>query len=333
MKQSKWKEILTSNQMFIVYIIVVLCIAISMKTPAFAEVSTIITLARALLVTLCFAICEMVVIISGGIDVSFPAIACASLYIPICVFKENDIDNVVLAFVFAAAIGLVIGIINAVLISLLQIPPLIATLGVSSITQGMLLTFFGTRQISRLPSTIAALNKVYLFTYQSKAGNNYSMTALILVPIILYIVVYIVLKYTMLGRGIYAIGGDANAARISGFNVVRLQFIVYIFSGVMAGIAGMIYCVLNKAANPLNLMGSEMMIIAAVVVGGTRMSGGHGTVLGTILGVVLIGLIQNNLIMLGVPTYWQTFVVGAVIVVGTAITSLKELAVQKNQKV
>ena len=110
MKQSKWKEILTSNQMFIVYIIVVLCIAISMKTPAFAEVSTIITLARALLVTLCFAICEMVVIISGGIDVSFPAIACASLYIPICVFKENDIDNVVLAFVFAAAIGLVIGI-------------------------------------------------------------------------------------------------------------------------------------------------------------------------------------------------------------------------------
>ena len=95
MKQSKWKEILTSNQMFIVYIIVVLCIAISMKTPAFAEVSTIITLARALLVTLCFAICEMVVIISGGIDVSFPAIACASLYIPICVFKENDIDNVV----------------------------------------------------------------------------------------------------------------------------------------------------------------------------------------------------------------------------------------------
>ena len=332
MKQSKWKEILTSNQMFIVYIIVVLCIAISMKTPAFAEVSTIITLARALLVTLCFAICEMVVIISGGIDVSFPAIACASLYIPICVFKENDIDNVVLAFVFAAAIGL-IGIINAVLISLLQIPPLIATLGVSSITQGMLLTFFGTRQISRLPSTIAALNKVYLFTYQSKAGNNYSMTALILVPIILYIVIYIVLKYTMLGRGIYAIGGDANAARIAGFNVVRLQFIVYMFSGVMAGIAGMIYCVLNKAANPLNLMGSEMMIIAAVVVGGTRMSGGHGTVLGTILGVVLIGLIQNNLIMLGVPTYWQTFVVGAVIVVGTAITSLKELAVQKNQKV
>ena len=120
MKQSKWKEILTSNQMFIVYIIVVLCIAISMKTPAFAEVSTIITLARALLVTLCFAICEMVVIISGGIDVSFPAIACASLYIPICVFKENDIDNVVLAFVFAAAIAALCSGVKAAMKKLLK---------------------------------------------------------------------------------------------------------------------------------------------------------------------------------------------------------------------
>ena len=329
----KVKKIFQSNEPYIFLIIILLGIVVQIRSGQFFTANNIVDLLSAMIVPGLFAIAEFMALIAGGIDVSFPAIACASLYIPICVFKENDIDNVVLAFVFAAAIGLVIGIINAVLISLLQIPPLIATLGVSSITQGMLLTFFGTRQISRLPSTIAALNKVYLFTYQSKAGNNYSMTALILVPIILYIVIYIVLKYTMLGRGIYAIGGDANAARIAGFNVVRLQFIVYMFSGVMAGIAGMIYCVLNKAANPLNLMGSEMMIIAAVVVGGTRMSGGHGTVLGTILGVVLIGLIQNNLIMLGVPTYWQTFVVGAVIVVGTAITSLKELAVQKNQKV
>lgn len=147
------------------------------------------------------------------------------------------------------------------------------------------------------------------------------------------IAVHLILRHTMLGRGIFAIGGDQNAARIAGFNVIRLQFIVYIFSGVMAGIAGMIYCILCDSANPLNLMGSEMMIIAAVVVGGTRITGGHGSVSGTILGVILIALIQNNLIMLGVPTYWQTFVVGAVIVIGTSITSLKAKAVEQNQKV
>ena len=211
----KVKKIFQSNEPYIFLIIILLGIVVQIRSGQFFTANNVVDLLSAMIVPGLFAIAEFMALIAGGIDVSFPAIACASLYIPICVFKENDIDNVVLAFVFAAAIGLVIGIINAVLISLLQIPPLIATLGVSSITQGMLLTFFGTRQISRLPSTIAALNKVYLFTYQSKAGNNYSMTALILVPIILYIVVYIVLKYTMLGRGIYAIGGDANAARIA----------------------------------------------------------------------------------------------------------------------
>lgn len=333
MKSKKWKEVLTSNQMFIIYIIVVLSLAIGVKNPAFFDFSTVITLSRALLVTLCFAICEMVVIISGGIDVSFPAVACAALYIPIKIMKDFDIDNVFFAFAFAAVIGLVVGIINAVLIALLKIPPLIATLGVSSVTSGGLLTFFGTREISRLPESVSALSKKFIFSYTNASGATYSLTIFILVPIILCIAVHLILRYTMLGRGIFAIGGDKNAARIAGFNVVKLQFVVYIFSGVMAGISGMIYCILCDSANSLNLMGSEMMIIAAVVVGGTRITGGHGTVFGTILGVVLIALIENNLIMLGVPSYWQTFVVGAVIVVGTAITSLKAKAVEQNQKV
>ncbi len=333
MKSIKWKEVLTSNQMFIIYIIAILSLAIGMKNSAFFDFSTVITLSRALLVTLCFAICEMVVIISGGIDVSFPAVACAALYIPVKVMTDAEIDNVFLAFLFAAVIGLVVGVVNAILISILKIPPLIATLGVSSMTSGALLTFFGTREISRIPESVSALSKVFILNYTNASGATYSLTVFILVPIILCIAVHLILRYTMLGRGIFAIGGDQNAARIAGFNVIKLQFIVYIFSGVMAGIAGMIYCILCDSANPLNLMGSEMMIIAAVVVGGTRITGGHGSVSGTILGVILIALIQNNLIMLGVPTYWQTFVVGAVIVIGTSITSLKAKAVEQNQKV
>lgn len=333
MKQNKTKEILTSNQMIIVYIIVVLSIAIGMKNPAFVDFSTVITLSRALLVTLIFAICEMVVIISGGIDVSFPAVACASLYIPVVVMKEHDISSGLVAFLFATVIGLLIGVINGFLIAVLKLPPLIATLGVSSIVSGSVLTFFGTSEISRLPEGIKSLGKVFLFSYTNKNDITYSMTVFILVPIVLCIVVYLILKYTMLGRGIYAIGGDANAARIAGFNVVKLQFIVYMFSGMFAGIGGMIYCILCSSANPLNLMGSEMMVIAAVVIGGTRITGGHGGVIGTVLGVVLIALIQNNLIMLGVPAYWQTFVVGAVIIVGTAITSLKAKAIANSPKV
>ena len=149
----------------------------------------------------------------------------------------------------------------------------------------------------------------------------------------IYIGLWILLKYTMLGRGIYAVGGDKNAARIAGFRVVFIQSFVYILAGALAGVGGVTYMILMRQAHPQVLMGTEMMVIAAVVMGGTRITGGHGSISGTILGVTLIALIQNNLIMLGVPTYAQTFVVGLLIVVGTSITSLRTKKIQNSVKI
>ena len=333
MKKKCISGILTSNQMILLYIIVVLCVLIGTRNQAFLSVSTAITLCRAMLVTLCFAVCEMLIIISGGIDVSFPAIACAALFIPIKIMTDADLDSVPLAFGMAILIGLVFGAFNALLIAHIQLPPLIATLGTSSIINGGLLVFFGSREISNLPDSVDAISKQYLFTYTAPTGFEYKLTILFLIPILLCVFVAVLLRYTMLGRGIYAVGGDANAARIAGFNVRRIRVFAYTFSGAVTGLAAMAYCILMRTANPKNLMGSEMMVIAAVVVGGTRITGGHGGVLGTILGVCLITLIQNNLIMLGVPTYWQKFVVGLVIVLGTSITSLRAKRIAQGPKV
>lgn len=332
-KTMNFKEILASNQMIIIYIIVLLSVMIGTKNPAFNSPATLVTLSRAALVTLVFAICEMVVIISGGIDVSFPAVGCAALFIPIKIMTTYNIDNVWFAFGLAVLIGLLFGAFNAFLVAIVKIPPLIATLGTSSVINGGMLSFFGSKEISNLPKTVDALSQKFLFTYTAPTGFTYSLTVLFLIPVVLYILVFILLRYTMLGRGLFAIGGDKDAARIAGFDVKKLQFFAYMFSGAVAGLGAMAYCILCRTANPKNLMGSEMMVIAAVVVGGTRITGGHGSVIGTVLGVVLITLIQNNLIMLGVPTYWQTFVVGFVIVLGTSITSLKAKKIAKSAKV
>jgi simple sugar transport system permease protein len=172
-----------------------------------------------------------------------------------------------------------------------------------------------------------------LFTFTNPDGINYSLTVLILIPIGICVSGWLLLKYTMLGRGIYATGGDIRAARIAGFNVTGIQFFVYIISGTLAGIAGVTYMILMRVADPSVLMGSEMMVIAAVVMGGTRITGGHGTVIGTVLGVTLISLVKNNLIMLGVPTHYQTFVVGLIIIIGTSITSLKAKQVANSAKI
>lgn len=329
----KIKRGLTANEMIVVYIILALCILIGIINPAFANVSTAVTLLRSMLVTLIFAAFEMLVIISGGIDVSFPAVAGFAMYAAAKIMNAAEWDSVALAFLIAVIIGILFGSLNAVLVAKLEIPPLIATLGVSSVANGATLAFLGSKEINRLPESLGKLSKVFIYEYTGESGLTYQLTVLILIPAAIYIFLWLLLKYTMLGRGIYAIGGDKNAARIAGFRVVFIQSFVYVIAGAFAGVGGVVYMILMRQAHPQVLMGSEMMVIAAVVMGGTRITGGHGTISGTILGVTLIALIQNNLIMLGIPAYGQTFVVGLLIVLGTSITSLRTKKIQNSIKV
>lgn len=329
----KVKHILATNEAIVVYIIIALCTLIGTVNPAFFGVSTVITLSRAMLITLIFATCEMIVIISGGIDVSFPAVACIAMYSTIRFLLAFEIDSPLIAYLCVAVIGLLFGALNAYLIAKIKLPPLIATLGVSSVANGATLAFLGTKEISNIPEKIDALSKVFILSYTNPQGITYQLTVMFLIPLFMIVAAFYILKYTMLGRGIYAIGGDKNAARIAGFNVTKIQFIVYMTSGLFAGIGGLTYTILMRQASPQSLMGSEMMVIAAVVVGGTRITGGHGTMIGTVLGVLLIAIVQNNLIMLGIPTHYQTFVVGLIIVIGTSITSLRAKKIANSAKV
>jgi simple sugar transport system permease protein len=286
-----------------------------------------------MLISLVFACIEMTVIVMGGIDVSFPAIACFSSYATIKLILKYDIDSIAFFYVFAAFLGLLLGLLNSYLIVFKSLPPLIATLGVSSVVSGGTLAFLGTQEYSNIPAHIDSLAKSFLFSYVNKSGIKFEMTSLILIPVCMLIGLYILLKYTSFGRGIYAIGGDKNAARIAGVKVRTIQSIVYTVGGGLAAVAGVTYTILMRQASSQNLMGSEMMVIAAVVVGGTRITGGHGTVIGTILGVLLIALIQNNLVMVGIPTRFQTFVVGLIIVLGTSITSIRAKRIQNSEKI
>lgn len=334
-KKQDWKLTLTSTPMILIYVMAVFCIVAAIRQPAFISPATLINLCRAGIFTMCFAVCEMVVIISGGIDVSFPAVGCVAMYVPLYLYNNGmGPDNVFFFFGVAMLIGLVFGILNGVLVSYLKLPPLIATLATSNVASGGLIMLLGTREFTTLPPSLEGLYSINLITYvDPNTGFNYPLTILILVPILLCIIVALVMRYTMLGRGLYAIGGDSNAARIAGFNVRKLQFIAYIFCGVMASATAMIYTTLMHSSTTTALMGEEMIIIAACVVGGCRLTGGHGSVGGTVLGVLLITLVENNLNMLGVPTSWQTFAVGVVLLLGAVLSSVQAKRIAKMGKV
>jgi simple sugar transport system permease protein len=321
--------------MILIYVMVVFCVIAAIRQPAFLSPATLINLCRAGIFTMCFAICEMVVIISGGIDVSFPAIGCVAMYVPMYMYNNGmGVDSVFFFFGVAILIGLAFGILNGVLVAILKLPPLIATLATSSVASGGLIMLLGTREFTTLPPSLDWLYSINLLTYTDPAtGFKYPLTILFLVPVILCIVVALVLRYTMLGRGLYAIGGDKNAARVAGFNVKKLQFTAYIFCSVMASATAMIYTTLMHSSTTTALMGEEMIIIAACVVGGCRLTGGHGSVGGTILGVLLITLVQNNLNMLGVPTSWQIFAVGLVLLLGAVLSSIQAKRIEKLGKI
>ena len=241
---------LTSTPMILIYVMVVFCVIAAIRQPAFLSPATLINLCRAGIFTMCFAICEMVVIISGGIDVSFPAIGCVAMYVPMYMYNNGmGVDSVFFFFGVAILIGLAFGILNGVLVAILKLPPLIATLATSSVASGGLIMLLGTREFTTLPPSLDWLYSINLLTYTDPAtGFKYPLTILFLVPVILCIVVALVLRYTMLGRGLYAIGGDKNAARVAGFNVKKLQFTAYIFCSVMASATAMIYTIYDPDA-------------------------------------------------------------------------------------
>lgn len=327
------KSILSKNETVIFIIIVIISIFIGTANPAFWGISTVFNTARAMLIMLMFAMCEMLVIISGGIDVSFPAIATLAMYGTTLFMTKFGIDNIFFAFLMGAGIGILCGLLNAVLTTTFGIPALIATLGTSSFLNGGMLTLLGSRELTVIPDSMERFYKMELLRRELPDGTVSTLTPLILIPVLLCILFYFMLKYTMFGRAVYAVGGDPVAAKRVGFRVTAVKYKVYMLSGLIVGVTGIVYTILMRLANATNLMGTEMMVIAAVVIGGVRITGGKGSVLGVVLGVLLINLVSNHLIMIGIPNYWQKFVIGVIIVLGTAMTSIRDKRIANSPKI
>lgn len=316
------KKLLNTNEFFVALTLLILAAVIGTINPTFFSAGNVIDLLRSSIVTGIFAIIVMIVIISGGIDVSFPAIAAFSMFATTKILTTYGYEgSILLAFLIAGLIGVLLGLINAVLISRFNLPTLIVTLGTASMFTGFLLTFVGYKEITNVPAGMVEFSKLELFRVTTDTGVVYSLPFAIVPLILVAGVVWFILKYTMLGRGIYALGGDPVSAERAGFNIKKIQFFIYCFTGFLAGIAGVIHTSLMRNSNPMDFMGAEMLVIAAVVLGGSRITGGHGTMVGTFLGVFLVLVINNSLILLGIPSYWQKFIVGLLILVGTGITA------------
>ena len=309
-----------SNEFLVLLVIIAFAIVATIADANFLSIPTLFDLLRNGIVIGIFAIGVLLVLISGGIDVSFTAIAVFALYTTTLLVKQSGLELAwPLVFGISALIGMGLGLINAVFIAGFRLPTLIVTLGTLSAFRGFLLTFVGSQLISNVPKSMQEFSRLMIIRGTDDRGYFFSLPWAFAFLVAVVVLTWFLLRRTLLGRTIFALGGSLESARRIGINVRLTQIFVYGYVGGLAGLAGIIHASMARVSNPFDLVGLELSVIAATVLGGARLSGGYGTITGTLLGVALIVMVRNSLILLGIPSTWQSVVVGALILLGTGL--------------
>lgn len=303
------------SEYFVVFGLIALCLIITIFRPVFISPSNIINVLLQISINGVIAIGLTMVIITGGIDLSVGSVLCLCGVVMGLLTESIGVDNPIAApacIVVALAIGILAGTINGLFITKGKLPPFIATLGMMSIARGMALTLSGGKGVAPLPKFIQTLGG----------------TGIIYIPIIIMLFVYVVawwlLRYTKQGRNTYAIGGNQEAAILSGINVHLTTIKVYAISGLCCGIAAIMLVGRLNTAQPTAGIGYELDAIAATVIGGTSMSGGEGKIIGTLIGALIIGVLRNGLNLLNVSSYIQQVVIGLVIILAVLSDTIRD---------
>ncbi|NLH79650.1 MAG: ABC transporter permease [Phyllobacteriaceae bacterium] len=314
------------SEVVIAAILFAAMILIGLVNPAFWNMDNLFSLLRSNVVIGIMALGVLLVMLSGGFDVSFPAFAVAAMYLTVKGMLWLDYQGVALPFLVAVLIGAACGSINAFFVWKFRMIPLIVTLGTGSMVRGFLLGVVGTSMINidRFPPVLIDFARTEIFTVTRVDGSHSGLTAMVLIYFALALAVHLMLRYTMIGRSIFALGGGAEAATRVGFDLKKTIFFIYCLAGALAGFAGMLHCSMIWLANPRDFVGTDLEVIAAVVLGGASIFGGRGSVLGTMLGVFMLVMVKNSLIIMKVDTTWQLVVVGSIIVVATAATAWRD---------
>jgi len=319
----KLRNLTKHNETYIFIAIIVISLLIQARSWQFYTPNNLVRLASASVVPGLMAIGAFAVIISGGIDVSFPALASLSVYITTSVLLDMGYTGGMFApIVMTCVIGAALGAINGFLIAMFKLPPLIVTLGTASMFKGFMQGALNSKQLAVIPEGMSSFGNQALFVVRDAVtGQTARMPTTFIVLVVVLIIAFLILRYTMFGRGLYAIGGNELSARRAGFNVGLIKFFLYVGVGVTASLAGLMRVCMMTQMHPTNMLGMEMMVIAGVVLGGTAITGGSGSLTGCMLGTFLIVMVQNSLIIMGIPTFWQGVTLGILILIGTGVSA------------
>jgi simple sugar transport system permease protein len=313
-----WIRLSRKHETWLLLVTVTLAAALSIISPAFFTLRNAQDLITANAFTSILAAGLLLVLISGGIDISFTATATVAQYVAMTVANSHDVGWIGV-IVIASAAGIALGLVNAVLIHVFRVPSIIATLGTLNAFYGLLVFVTRGNYIYTLPDWFDS--GINFLEFRDAEQNYYSLNFQMIASVLVLGIAWFILRRTRLGRQIIAFGGNHEAAERIGLPILRIQLFVYGWMGWCAGIASLAQAQLAQSIAPTVLVGRELDVLAAVVLGGASLAGGVGSVLGTILGLTLVAILQNGLILAGVSSYWSDFATGVVILIAVSATA------------
>jgi ribose/xylose/arabinose/galactoside ABC-type transport system permease subunit len=293
--------------------LIILCVVMTILSPFFLTFNNLFNVGTQIAVIAILALGQTFVIVSGGIDLSVGSV----LGLAGIVFGwATAVANLSLPVALALGIGAgaLAGLTNGLLITLGNLPPFIATLAMLSAARGLALVISDGQPLSPIPQAILSLGSGDLFGF---------VPLPVIVMLVMWAITIVILRSTYSGRCMYAIGGNEEAARLSGINVSRQKLIIYTLSGLFAGIAGILLTARLASGDPQAGFTYELDAIAAVVIGGASLSGGVGNASGTLIGALILGVLRNGLNLLNVSTFWQQVIIGAVIALAVMTDTLR----------
>jgi len=297
------------------------------------------SLAQAIVIVGLLAIGETIVIIAGGLDISVGSVAsigsvvAASVIVGVGTVGSLQIfptDSVFFAVLAGILAGMIAGAFNGIIITQLRVNPIIATLGTLAAFAGFAFLLAPDGKpigVMTQPDFIWLAQGRFLTNLAIPPLGGVKWTGVPVLTVILVIVAlltHVIMRYTDFGRAIYAIGGNATAARLAGINLTRVKIVMYMFSGAIAGLAGTLLAARTTSGNPVNGNGLELQAITAVFLGGAATTGGKGTVVGTFLAVILVGVLNNGMNLLGFNTFVQRVALGLLLIAAVAVSQYRQ---------
>lgn len=298
--------------------LLLMIVVMTFLSDNFATSDNFFNILRQTSVNLCISVGMTLVILTGGIDLSVGSVLALSGAIAAGMAHygiECEDLNLYIGFTFwgsclgALLIGAILGGFNGLLVTKFRIPPFVATLGVMTIARGLTMLFTGGFPITQLGSDFEYIGTGW--------WCGIPMPVWIAICVIIFFTLY--MKYTRTGRYIYAIGGNERASLLSGIHTGRIILLVYTLAGVLSALAGILVTARLDSAQPNAGTGYELDAIAAVVIGGASLSGGRGSIVGTVIGALIIGVLNNGLVLLDVSPFWQQVVKGVVILLAVVL--------------